>query len=253
MTEIALKRRRRIIQWGVEEYRSEGFQVWHQHAGFYRGTLVGKRIDMIVGQAMIEPNKTTGLHLLDDDANWKIFVREMKFHAGMYYEHADMDDDAWKGIMYRADPPRQSMQEYFHRTKINRDVDGQGNVTVRFTPERVESFPAFDDFPYETAWQNMGFIGGMPELSSDATLRSLTIDFDGFLAPLTLADGQFEYSSGTGGPVRVGIKAEANWEAVGISLPPYRVLELGDNRFEIVVTAEDDTEQIYTVNVIRTA
>ncbi|MDL2228578.1 cadherin-like beta sandwich domain-containing protein, partial [Odoribacter sp. OttesenSCG-928-L07] len=95
------------------------------------------------------------------------------------------------------------------------------------------------------------YIINVYRLSDDATLSSLDIS-DGNLDP-AFSSNQFEYYVTLGYDVdEIYITAVANNENASIYGDGNHTLEVGDNSFNIIVTAEDDTfMQIYTINIYR--
>ena len=64
---------------------------------------------MMGGQVQIPEDTNTGLHILDDDSNWRIFQREMKITLQEFYEYAEMSrvfqadgeiKDGWAALMF---------------------------------------------------------------------------------------------------------------------------------------------------------
>lgn len=82
------------------------------------------------------------------------------------------------------------------------------------------------------------------ELSSDSYLQSLTIDNLGFNFDKNI----FEYNLNTELD-EININAISNNEKSTISGIGKKILELGNNSFNIIVTAEDNSTRTYTLNV----
>ncbi|MDR2700625.1 MAG: InlB B-repeat-containing protein, partial [Nitrososphaerota archaeon] len=88
--------------------------------------------------------------------------------------------------------------------------------------------------------------------SVDALLKSLSIS-TGFLTP-TFVSGIFSYTATVSNDVNsIVVTAVANSGAATVSGAGHKCLSVGENSFSIVVTAEDDSVQTYTVVVTREA
>ena len=88
------------------------------------------------------------------------------------------------------------------------------------------------------------------EISDDATLKSLSVNA-GSITP-EFVENQANYTLTVENAVSsIVISAEANSSKASISGTGSRMLSVGENDFEIVVTAEDNTTKIYTIIVTR--
>ena len=89
-----------------------------------------------------------------------------------------------------------------------------------------------------------------PALSNDATLASLTVSA-GTLSPAFDA-GTTSYTVGVANAVEaITFTAAASDGKAGVAGAGTHALAVGENRFDIVVTAEDGTTKTYTVTVAR--
>ncbi len=84
--------------------------------------------------------------------------------------------------------------------------------------------------------------------SSDATLKSLTVDVDGFVFDKNKVEYQLEVDNSID---VIHISAEATDDQAVVTLPDHLNLNVGNNVFEIKVTAEDGTILTYRINVNR--
>ncbi len=84
--------------------------------------------------------------------------------------------------------------------------------------------------------------------SSDASLKSLTVDIEGFTFDKNKIEYQLEVDNSID---EIHIQAEATDDQAVVALPDDFHLQVGNNLFEVTVTAEDGTVLTYKINVNR--
>ena len=127
-------------------------------------------------------------------------------------------------------------------------IEGTGTISLNSTSS-VHLIKVTAEDGTEKVYYVMITRTNMPTPSNDATLKSLTVDA-GDLSP-AFSPGTLNYSLSTS-VERITISATANHSAASVSGAGTQSLNVGENRFEVKVTAEDGTEQTYILTVTRT-
>ena len=254
LSQKAVDRQKQVIGWLIEQVDSRAWQELPRGGDSRRpidGEVMRRRVYMIGRQVLVEPN-LQNVHILDSDNNWKIFLREMKLDSRVFFTTADMSHGAWGLIAYDEDPlnNRPSMLERFYKCRIQNY--GQDNEV--WTPELVDDFPSFAGIPVENVWRRFCIGGKIDDLSSDSTMRRLSVNlFQGVQNHTTTRPGVFEYSLSVSGSNLVGRVVTLTGDSTHRSarIVPSRRLALvvGANLFTVKCIAEDDTETFYTLVV----
>ena len=189
LSEKAEARKRIVEQWVIESFHSDTYKTLHEHGGATKGYLLRLRLFMMGGQVQIPESASNGQHILDDDANWRIFQREMKITLQEFHKYADMSNvfqydgeikDGWAALMFSH---RESMEQNFHRTRIYRE-----NGQTLYRPEQVD-FPDFGFYPWEAILDELAFTGGESQLSNDKSVSGMRLTINGI-------DGTFPFKPG---------------------------------------------------------
>ena len=177
LSEKAQARKQIVEQWVIESFHSDTYRTLHEHGGATKGYLLRLRLFMMGGQVQIPEDTNTGLHILDDDSNWRIFQREMKITLQEFYEYAEVSrvfqadgeiKDGWAALMFSHSD---SMEQHFHRTRIYRE-----NGQTLYRPEQVD-FPDFGFYPWDVVLDLLAFTGGESQLSDDKSISRDAVDY----------------------------------------------------------------------------
>ena len=241
MTQLALERRAQVEQWVLGNIHSASYRALHKHGGNTEGYLGHRRLMMMAGQVQIPDNN--GVHILDDDANWRIFRREMKIPFGKFHRHSELSavyvlqgelTDGWLAILFEHEL---SIERFFYRTRVHRSEAG----TINYRPQLVTEFPDFGRFPEEKVYQALGLSGGSEELSSDTSLKSLTLWIDSNSFAVTIVPDQEGYTQLWSASATIRIVAEATNEfAVVKNGEPVQYDGNTPVTIRFSVTSEDD-------------
>ena len=254
LSQKAVDRQKQVIRWVIEQVDSRAWQELPRGGDSRRpvdGEVMRRRVYMIGQQALVEPD-LQNVHILDSDNNWKIFLREMKLDSRVFYTTADMSHPGWGLIAYDEDPlnNRPSILERFYKCRIQNY--GQDNEV--WTPELVDDFPSFAGIPIENVWRRFCIGGKIDDLSSDSSLRRLSVSlFQGIQNNTTTRPGVFDYTASVSGNNLVGRVVTLTGDPTHRSarvVPGGSVrLAVGENRLTVTCIAEDDTESMYTLVV----
>ena len=253
---IAQKRKTEIEQWFLRSLESRVYRELGSYSmGRTRGAIMRKRLFMIVGQVQIEPDITTNKHILDDEDNWRIFQKEMHIPSEIFYGKCNTspsypDEDgglvnSWISIVLR------EMERYFYRSKLIYE-----NGIYQIYPVKVE-YPDFGALGFEEILQAVGIIGGESLLSNDTSLKELKYLKNGVEVNISVSQST--------GPefrdnLRNGIETIYEFSSVlttdekarvELSEPITILANVSNGRMPFKVIAEDDTEQVYAINVTR--
>ena len=133
----------------------------------------------------------------------------------------------------------------------NANVAGTGNKSLKVGSNPFNIVVTAEDGTTEKTYTVTVTRDAAPK-SSDATLKSLTVS-EGELSPEFSAATTSYTVSVESSIDQITIGATANDEKASVDGAGIKTLAVGDNLFDMVVTAEDGTEKTYTVNVIRKA
>ena len=254
ISEKAAERQSQVMRWVIEQIDSRAWQELPRGGDSRRpvdGEVMRRRVYMISRQALVEPN-LQNVHILDSDNNWKIFLREMKLDSRVFYTTADMTHGGWGLIAYDEDPlnNRPSLLERFYKCRIQNYK--QDNEV--WTPELVDDFPSFASVPIENVWRRFCIGGRIDDLSSDSSVRRLSVDlFQGVQNHTTTRPGVLEYALSVSGNNLVGrvvtLTGDPNHKNARIIASRRVTLVVGANLFTLKCIAEDDTESFYTLIV----
>ena len=239
LSEVATRRRGRVIQWCVTQISSPMFIELHGH----ESDLLRYRLQMLTAITLV-PADTNGVHLLDDTENWQLLRREMKIDIGQFYSHSN--SASWGALMNPSNESANtpSLTERFYRSKLVH-TDHQG-YTIE--PELVARFPSIAAYSLGVCRQQWGFIGEDPELSGNTALKSLTMILGANEFEVQVIAGQLQYYWSPGATIdSVNVLAEPADPTAKIEISGGGLFTgLEDQDVTITVTAEDDSEQIYT-------
>ena len=153
LSALATRRRGIVIQWCVNQIGSPMFVELHEH-GEGGSNLLRHRLQMLTA-ITLTPLDESGVHLLDDDANWQLIQRELKIDIGQFFSHAN--SASWGALMNQnEDTP--SLTE---RSKF----DHLENENYVIEPELVADFPSIAPYSLGVCLKHWGFIGGRPEIT----------------------------------------------------------------------------------------
>ena len=240
MTEKAIKRKQKVVQWCVKEIDSFPFKELND--GTLSAEAMRARLRMMTSVVMVPD--VNGVHFLDDDTNWQILQREMKIYSSMFYDRANLVGRAWGNIIGGPDPSdnRLSMADAFYRVKI----DGG-----RYRPERVATFPEFVDTTLNDVRAEWGISGAVPEISSDSSIRSLFLLIGGNRYEVTVVPNQVEYRHIQGSAGTVGLEVVANDPLSKVMVtPPVHFNGVQPVEIDITIMAEDDSVTVYKFIVV---
>ena len=129
--------------------------------------------------------------------------------------------------------------------------DSNGRITA--AAAKTQSTYTNLNWDFDTVWQ---MVSGKdyPQLrcfiSNDAKLKTLSVN-QGILSPVFDSD-QTSYSVSVAGIITsITILATANNSSASVIGTGSKTLNVGDNSFDVVVTAQDGTKKTYTINVTR--
>ena len=138
-----------VLESSVMNLESPGFRELSDYGTRLQARLVHNRIQMMTA-AVVLPEDAEGVHVVDDDANWRVFQREMRIPATVFYHNARRSE--WDSLS----PP---IIQAFYRTKIENGV---------YVPVAVD-FPEFSSVSLNDCRQAWGFVGMHGLSSSDST------------------------------------------------------------------------------------
>ena len=262
LSQKALDRQLIVKDWIRNQIRSPGFAVYQYDEP--RGTLSAARMWMIGGLALSKEYGNPAQHVFENDEYWKIVERELKIKESVFYEHLDVNETAWRSVINHR---TRSMATHFYKSAITR-----GAIGGLILPELVEAFPTFTPpsiaigttdgiFPKHAVLTWLGYIGGMANheggelgLSNDVTWQSLKLVFSDRTHNID------PRSTGPGYTIRHAGDNASDVEVICVPTHNYARVEYGAPlRFEIgepneetsfTIIAEDDTEQIYTLEIV---
>ena len=223
-----------------------------RYDGTGTGNIMRKRIIMMVGQVQLKDDslvpETVGVHLLDDDANWQIFEREMKIKAGKFFANCGIGNgfppsggdrvEGWGSVI-------NEMEQVFYRTKFYHYNDG----SIVYRPERV-LFPDFARFRHEYSLQQLGLSGGADELSADTSIESMVIHVGSSRRPFNFTPGTHTFSYNVDVDVaEITLTVTPTNRFARAEVPTLQYVGVdADLIFKVI--AEDDREQEYTLNIV---
>ena len=253
LSEKAQARKQIVEQWVIESFHSDTYRTLHEHGGATKGYLLRLRLFMMGGQVQIPEDTNTGLHILDDDSNWRIFQREMKITLQEFYEYAEVSrvfqadgeiKDGWAALMFSHSD---SMEQHFHRTRIYRE-----NGRTLYRPEQVD-FPDFGFYPWDVVLDLLAFTGGESQLSDDKSISEMRLTINGVEGtfPFNRGSTDFYYNNlaPVEGTVTLAVVPTDQFARVTGDMEAEVSPSSNQARFSFTVIAEDDTTRDYTLLV----
>ena len=239
LSAIVRQRQGIIIQWCVNQIGSLMFVELHGHDE----DLMRRRLQMMTAITLV-PTDNNGIHLLDDDANWQLLRREMKIDSGQFFTHM-RTTTAWGRVVNSSnhDPNVPTMTERFYRSRLVHKGD-----SYQIEPELVEGFPSIAPYTLGVCREQWGLTGSKPELSGNTALKKLTMVLNLNEYEVDIVAGQTQYYWSPGATIdQVNVKAEPADSTARVNIIDGGLFTgLEDKDVTITVTAEDDSQQVYT-------